>query len=86
MTQLMPLEVLASIQHAQLRIKCEFTKKDFLEGKVGSFMLPKDFKPEEIESTFQKLVGLLTYLHPPYWPMIFNSTRLAIVPTQVSVL
>ena len=53
MTQLMPLEVLSSIQHAQLRLNREFTKEKFLEGKVGGFMTPKDFKPEEIVSFFE---------------------------------
>ena len=41
MTQLTPLEVLSSIQHAQLRLNREFTKEEFLEGKVSGFMLPE---------------------------------------------
>ena len=44
------MEVLAALQHAQLRFGRDFTREEFVEGKVGSFMLPEDFKPEETVS------------------------------------
>ena len=50
MTQLTPMEVLAALQHAQLRLGRDFTREEFVEGKVGNFMLPEDFKPEETVS------------------------------------
>ena len=50
MTQLTPMEVLATLQHAQLRLGRDFTREEFVEGKVGNFMLPEDFKPEETVS------------------------------------
>ena len=40
------MEVLASIQHAELRIGREFTKEEFATGKVGGFMISDDFNPE----------------------------------------
>ena len=50
MTQLTPMEVLTTLQHAQLRLGRDFTREEFVKGKVGSFMLPEDFKPEETVS------------------------------------
>ena len=50
MTQLTAMEVLTALQHAQLRLGRDFTCEEFVEGKVGSFMLPEDFKPEETVS------------------------------------
>ena len=52
--QLTPLEVLAAIQHAQLRLDRDFTKEEFVEGKVGGYMIPEDFKPEETVSYLNK--------------------------------
>ena len=40
------LEVLAAIQHTELRLGWEFTKEDFKEGSVGGFMIPDDFNPK----------------------------------------
>ena len=44
------MEVLATLQHAQLRLGQDFTREEFVEGQVGNFMLPEDFKPEETVS------------------------------------
>ena len=41
------MQVLSAIQHAQLRLKYEFTEADFLDGKVGEKMVPEDFDFEE---------------------------------------
>ena len=46
-TRLTPMEVLAAIQHAQIRLDKEFTKEEFLDGKIGGFMIPEDFNFEE---------------------------------------
>ena len=40
------MEVLASIQHAELRIGREFTKEEFATGKVGGLMISDDFNPD----------------------------------------
>ena len=50
-TQLNPMEVLSALLHTQKHLGCEFTKEEFKSGTVGSFMLPKDFKPKESVST-----------------------------------
>ena len=36
-------EVLAAIQHAELHLECSFTKEEFINGKVGGFIIPEDF-------------------------------------------
>ena len=46
-THLTPMEVLAAIQHAQIRLDKEFTKEEFLDGKIGGVMTPEDFNFEE---------------------------------------
>ena len=52
-----------SLQHAQHRIGCEFTKEEFLAGKVGDLMIPEDFRPEEtVSNTFINL--------PTYTPLL----------------
>ena len=60
--QLNPMEVLSALLHAQKQISCEFTKKEFKSGAVGSFMLPKDFKPKESVSIIK--LFLFTYIFP----------------------
>ena len=41
------MQVLSAIQHAQLRLKYDFTEADFLDGKVGEKMIPEDFNFDE---------------------------------------
>ena len=43
---LTPLEVLTSIQHAELQLERSFTKEEFVNGQVGGFMTPDDFDQE----------------------------------------
>ena len=65
------MEVLATLQHAQLRIGHDFTHEEFIKGKIGGYILPEDFKPEETVSslthipipTLQALLRL-RYLNP----------------------
>ena len=59
--QLTPLEVLAAIQHAELRLDHSFTKEEFLEGSVGAFMAPEDF---DFEVTVRKFTNLDPAIHP----------------------
>ena len=64
------MEVLAALQHAQLRLGQDFTHEEFVEGKVGSFMLPEDFKPEETVSniTYTSILtqwALFSAIHDP---------------------
>ena len=60
----MPMEVLATLQHAQLRIGRDFTHEEFIEGKVGDFMLPEDFKPKETVSNLTHIPILIVQALP----------------------
>ena len=63
------MEVLAAIQHAQIRLDKEFTKEEFLDGKIGGFMTPEDFNFEETvrhkPSNDNWLDPHLSYENPP---------------------
>ena len=63
--QLTPLEVLAAIQHAELRLDHSFTKEEFLEGSVGAFMAPEDF---DFEVTVRKYTNLDPAIHLVTFP------------------
>ena len=86
MTQLISLEVLSAIQHAEFCLNPELTKEEFLEGKVGGFMMPEDFKFEETVSTFQKLVRVLSYSRPLHWPTNFKSTMFTDAMTLTKII
>ena len=65
------MQVLSAIQHAQLRLKCDFTEADFLDGKVGEKMVPEDFNFDENVSYSLVMVSRLlstfepnTVIHP----------------------
>ena len=37
------MEVLAAIQHAQMRLGRDFTREEFMKGTVGEHMISEDF-------------------------------------------
>ena len=55
------MEVLAVIQHAQMRLGWDFTHEEFTRGTVGKHMIPEDFDFEVTVSFISP--NLLTILH-----------------------
>ena len=69
-TQLNPMEVLATLPHAQKQLGREFTKDKFKSRAVGSLILPEDFKLKESVSTAK--LFLFTYTFPEISKFLFH--------------
>ena len=44
------MEVLSALQHAELRLRHQFTKEEFAAGAIGKHMLPEDFDQDKVVS------------------------------------
>ena len=68
------MQVLSAIQHAQLRLKYDFTEADFLDGKVGEKMVPEDFNFDENISYSLVMVSQLCPTSEPDTNIHLSST------------
>ena len=84
MCWLTPLEVLASIQHAELCMGRQFTREEFLNGDVGSQMLPKDFDTETTVSSTHLNSCSIVFVYFSFCLHIFvvKSEQLMLLPKK----